>query len=297
MNKLFSVLLLLLTSCATGPTPTSQLSEPERAALFAPRLQTDPNAELCQQIVARLDEDNAEAFTPFVDRTALVERALAGASLPADVAASWRRDAEQIDNLSRYLHPQGARFYCLGTVKFHGDDVLAVRGRVGSRQWFHVLLHLSDNPARPIDDYFVVDTGLWHSQLQMFFEDERYKPYAAFHSEALALSFANKHDEVLVGWQALPADVRLTPIMFSHALNAVTTVTPAGGELGVSRFKAVASSIDTVFAEPLTRAAWQIIFRARLRDVQGALLAVDQLTTPLHDPLADELREWVRARP
>ena len=240
MKKLLSV-LLLLASCATGPTPTSQLSEPERAALFAPRLQTDPNAELCQQIVARLDEDNAEAFTPFVDRTALVERALAGASLPADVAASWRRDAEQIDNLSRYLHPQGARFYCLGTMKFHGDDVLAVRGRVGSRQWFHVLLHLNGNPARPIDDYFVVDTGLWHSQLQMFFEDERYKPYAAFHSEA--------------------------------------------------------SSIDTVFAEPLTRAAWQIIFRARLRDVQGALLAVDQLTTPLHDPLADELREWVHARP
>lgn len=293
-----AVSVLALTGCA-GLLVSSSVPQTEegRAALYADRLTTDENGALCATVIERLHTDDVEALTPFIDRSALVERGLAKTSLPADVAASWRRDAEGIANLSRYHRPKGSRYYCLGTfVRDDDGKVLALRGRSPQGKWGYLLLHLTGRPEKPFDDYLVVESGLWHSALQMFFEDPALAPYADAHREMLMGSYEDKHRETIARWRSLPEAVRQTPLMYAHFLNAVMSVTVAGGERDDVDFVAARKGIDAVFVDPQARALWTVIFAARLGETEAALAAVDTIATAFNDPLADELREWVRSR-
>lgn len=287
----------ILVGCAGLPVSQVPQSEEGRAALFADRLVTDENGALCATVIERLHTDDVEALTPFIDRAALVERGLAKANLPEDDASGWRTHAQSIGALSRYHRPKGSRFYCLGT--FARDDdgkVLALRERSPQGKWGYLLLHLTGRPELPFDDYLVVESGLWHSGLQMFFEQPAYAPHADAHKSMLMGSYEDKHREIIATWQGLPEAVRTTPLMYSHYLNAVMTVTVAGAEREDADFVAARRGIDAVFADPQARAAWTLVFAARLGETEAALAAVDVLAGGFNDPLADELREWVRSR-
>lgn len=174
--------------------------------------------------------------------------------------------------------------------------VLALRERSPGGKWGYLLLHLTGRPEKPFDDYLVVESGLWHSGLQMFFEDPAHAPHAEAHREMLMGSYEDKHREIIARWRSLPEAERQTPLMYSHFLNAVMTVTVTGGERDDADFVAARAGIDTVFSDPQARAAWTLIFAARLGETEAALAAVDVLAGGFNDPLADELREWVRSR-
>jgi len=291
------ITIVATVGCAGLPVSSVPQTEEGRAALFVDRLATDENGALCATIIERLHTDDVEALTPFIDRAALVERGLARASLPESVAAGWRTHAGTIDELSRYHRPKGSRFYCLGTFARDGDGkVLALRERSPQGQWGYLLLHLTGRSERPFDDYLVVESGLWHSGLQMFFEDPAYAPHADAHRDMLMGSYEDKHREIIATWRALPEAVQKTPLMYAHFLNAVMTVTPAGGERDDADFVAARRGIDAVYSDPQARAAWTLIFAARLGETEAALAAVDTLAGAFTDPLADELRDWVRSR-
>ena len=271
-------------------------SDADRQQIFADRLASDKNGALCRAVIDRLHQGDHEALKPFIDRSALVERALKSVRLSPERAASWRRSAETIEPLSQYYFPKGSRFYCLGTFPFEGSDVLALRGRQPSGKFSYLLLHLGDNPERPFDDYRVVESGFWHSELQVFFEDPVREPFQKQQREMLMASFDGKHDAIIQQFNALPVSVQNTAVMFSHYVNAVMTVTTAGGEQDSPEFKQAADRIDAVYQDPMARAYWHVIFSARLGEKDRALAEVSTLTAPFQDPLADELRLWVAER-
>lgn len=309
--KTTGLALCLLTSCATVPgdrstagrggemarlRATAERSHAAREELFVERVATDKNGALCAQVIERLHRDDIDALTPFIDRRALVERALRSVELPKPRAASWREHAETIDALSQFHFPKGTQFYCLGTFLVDEAKVLALRSRQPTGKFGYLLLHLSQNLERPFDDYQVLEGGFWHSELQVFFDVADRAPHRERHREMLMASFEGKHDQIIATYKALPESLQLTPVMFHHYVNAVMTVTTHGGEANDLEFQRALKRIDDVYSSAMARSYWRVIFLARLGDKERALAEVDVLTAPFADPLADELRWWVHQR-
>ena len=173
-RSLFSAALLIttlaVTACASHRTRGPGIQQIK--AQLADRMRLDPNGELCLRIAARLDRGDIDALGPHINRSALVARALARAKISGARADSWRRQAEEIQNLSRFHFLAGARFFCLGTYPYEDARVLVLRMRHHhGKKWGYLLLRFGGGePARPFDDYMVLTNGYWHSDLQTFFD-------------------------------------------------------------------------------------------------------------------------------
>lgn len=297
MHRFCVVLLVatLLSGCL-GPNwheprvPTEAEIQTELTA----RLKDDPNRDLCASIVRELNAGSIEAFTPYVNRSALVERGLARWKLPEERAERWRQGAEKIDALSRYHFPKRSKFYCLGTFPFQGEPALVVRLRQPSGSFGHVVLHLDPRGGdKPIDDYYVLQNGYWHSELQMFFEDPENEPHGDAHEKMLFLSFEKKYGEILAIYDALPERLKMHPIMFSHFLNASKSTSTMSLEQKRAVLEIAVAQVDEVFDHPQTRAHWKIHLLAQLRRRDEARSFVEALTQPFNDPLAIEITVWI----
>ena len=290
--------LVTFSIVACNPRPRAAPSLATITKKLAARMAKDPNGALCSEIAQAFNRGSVEALTPHLDRQALVSRGITLNQVPETRAALWRRDARGIDALSRFHFAKGTRFYCLGTRTIAGDKVLALRLRHADTNFGHLLLRLGgSDPRRPIDDYMLVASGYWHSALQMFFDSPRAKPLAKVHHEMLMGSYANKHQEIITQYQALPRAMQRTPIMASHYINAVMTVTPAGKEETHQRFKDCLPLITEAFQQPMTRAHWRLVFLARLKQVEPALAEARILADAVDDPFVHDLHQWIRSRP
>lgn len=225
---------------------------------LAVHIEDDPNAKLCDKIIHSLEAWDIEAFTPYFDTADFAERIIAYRPLSEETVSSLRRYHDQYENFTRFLNPEGAQFLCLGTRTFLDNPHMVIRVWTPGR-YDYVFLHLKDAEQYVIIDYFVVSSGLYHSEKQAYYFDSDID--STMISKWLLMSHRNEFQQIIDEYKSLTEEVRMSPYAFSHYINAVFTLERTESPL----YAQAVEYIDEVFGNRIYSVAYWKMIDARRR--------------------------------
>lgn len=276
-------LALVLAGCgAAAGSASGGTSLPARQVVverLERRLQTDPNAALCQRLAQALASGDHDALRPLFDFPSFVERIVAHGGVPAHLAAELRAAPSGPENFARFLSPQGSRFRCLGTRTFLGEPHLAIRHWTDTR-FDYVLVHLTGHEALPIDDYHVVSSGHLHSEAQAIFLDPRNAPAMDAVARMFEQSYREDFTGIIAAFRALPEPVQASPVAFHHFINAVFSSEPTGSPV----YREALERLEVVLrGREHALAYWRLLDARRRGDPEAVHAALGQLVELLDD--------------
>ncbi len=265
IRSIFLLVSLLIGGCAATP-PASDDTTPAMSTRLEVqnRLQThmatDPNVELCERVTARLMEGDIEALTPEFDTAAFGERIIAHASLAMQDVDYIRSSHDKVPNFTRFHFPKDLKFLCLGTRQFMGADHLVIRNWQPGR-FDYLLLRLT--AENRVEDYLVVSSGAYHSELQNLAFNSKYSDAMKIVGMMLRKSFDQDFAGILADYKTLPAALQEQPVVFLHFINAAFF----GEDPGQPNYDKAFKQLDTVMAGRVYSIAyWKMSDAARRND-------------------------------
>ena len=255
----------LFIGCGASTASSGTTTTPSRAVVaqrLETRLASDPNRALCERVATSFASGNTDTLRPLFDFAAFAERIIARGNLPPDAAAHLRADPSAPQNFARYLAPRESQYRCLGTRSLLGEPHLAIRQWTPTR-WDYVLLRLTGNAEHPFDDYHIVSSGTFHSELQAASFDPQLRAPMEIVGRFLQQSYDGDFAGIIAAYRTLPPSLQDSPLAFFHYVNAVFTSEPTGSAL----YRETVARMETVWrGRDYALAYWQRIDGQRRGD-------------------------------